>query len=158
EELAKAESEIKMAEGRVNTLIEKIRKCAVRSPVGGTVLRTHLRAGESFSAAFSSPIISLADISRLKVRAEVDERDLGRIFIGQQVNVTVPAFPDRQFRGQVTRFGEQMGRKRVRTGDPAEKSDRDVLEVIVELAETDQRLVVGLRTTVQFLAKSGGER
>lgn len=41
----------------------------------------------------------------------------------------------------------------VRTGDPAEKSDRDVLEVLVDLEEKDDRLVVGLRTTVQFVGK-----
>jgi hypothetical protein len=46
-----------------------------------------------------------------------------------------------------------MGRKKVRTGDPAEKSDRDVLEVLVDLVETDARLVIGLRVTVQFLSK-----
>lgn len=44
-----------------------------------------------------------------------------------------------------------MGRKRVRSGDPAEKSDRDVLEVIVALASTDATLKVGLRVTVKFL-------
>jgi HlyD family secretion protein len=153
EELAKAEAEIKVAAGRTSTLVEKIRKCAVHAPASGTVLRTHLRAGETVNAVFAPVIVSLADISRLKVRAEVDERDLGRIFMGQPVVVTAPAFPARQFRGQVARFGEQMGRKRVRTGDPAEKSDRDVLEVMMDLSETNERLVVGLRVTVRFLEK-----
>ena len=46
-----------------------------------------------------------------------------------------------------------MGRKKIYTGDPAEKSDRDVLEILVDLNQVDPRLVVGLRTTVQFLAR-----
>jgi HlyD family secretion protein len=153
EELAKATAEIRVAEGRARVLVEKIRKCTIHSPASGTVLRTHLRASEAISATIAPTVVSLADLSRLKVRAEVDERDLSRIFNGQEVLVTAPAFPERKFRGQVARLGEQMGRKRVRTGDPAEKSDRDVLEVLIDLAETDARLVIGLRTTVQFLGK-----
>jgi hypothetical protein len=53
----------------------------------------------------------------------------------------------------VASFGELMGRKRVRTGDPAEKSDRDVLEVLIDMDERDERLVIGLRATVRFLAQ-----
>ncbi len=44
-----------------------------------------------------------------------------------------------------------MGRKRVRSGDPAEKSDRNVLEVLIDVEGKDRALVVGLRVTVQFL-------
>jgi len=69
--------------------------------------------------------------------------------------VLIDAFPEKRFRGKVSDIGALMGRKKVRTGDPAEKSDRDVLEVLVDLDETDKRLAVGLRVTVRFLSKSG---
>ena len=117
------------------------------------MLRVHLMPGETVSTVMPRPVISLADLSRLRVRTEVDERDLGRLRIGQSVTVFSDAFPDKQFAGRVASFGSLMGRKQVRTGDPAEKSDRDVLEVLVELDERDERLVVGLRTTVRFLAQ-----
>jgi multidrug resistance efflux pump len=99
------------------------------------------------------PVVSLADLSRLRVRAEIDERDLGRLRASQPAFVTAEAFPDRQFKGHVVSFSSLMGRKQVRTGDPAEKSDRDVLEVLIELDERDERLAVGLRTTVRFVAQ-----
>jgi len=52
------------------------------------------------------------------------------------------------------RFGAvALGVAGVRTGDPAEKSDRDVLEVMAEMDGTGEGLVVGLRVTVQFLAQ-----
>lgn len=57
--------------------------------------------------------------------------------------------------GTVASIGSQMGRKKVRTGDPAEKSDRDVLEVLIDLDETNKLLVVGLRVTAQFLRVEG---
>lgn len=60
-------------------------------------------------------------------------------------------FQGRKLMGRVASIGSEMGRKKVRTGDPAEKSDRDVLEALIALDETDAALVVGLRVTVQFL-------
>jgi hypothetical protein len=48
-----------------------------------------------------------------------------------------------------------MGRKKVRTGDPAEKADRDILEVLIDLdkidLDTKDKAVVGLRVTAKFL-------
>lgn len=128
-------------------------KCVIRAPQAGRVLRVHLLPGETVSTVTPRPVISLADLSRLRVRAEVDERDLGRLRIGQTVAVSAEAFPERQFGGRVVSFGARMGRKQVRTGDPAEKSDRDVPEVLIDLNERDERLVVGLRTSVRFLAQ-----
>lgn len=151
EELARADAEARAAESRAAALAARAGKCLIRAPQAGRVLRVHLLPGETVSAVTPRPVISLADLSRLRVRAEVDERDLGRLRIGQAVAVYADAFPEKQFAGRVVSFGALMGRKRVRTGDPAEKSDRDVLEVLIELAERDERLVVGLRTSVRFL-------
>ena len=153
EDLARAEAEIRVAEGRVNAFAARLDKCIVRAPMAGRVLRVNLKPGETVSTIAPRPVVSLADTSRLRVRVEVDERDLGRIQLGQTATVAVDAFPGRQFAARVSQLGALMGRKQVRTGDPAEKSDRDVLEVLVDLDERDERLVVGLRTTVRFLAQ-----
>jgi len=153
EELARADAEVRAAASRAEALTARAGKCQIRAPQAGRVLRVHRLPGETVSAVTPSPVISLADLSRLRVRAEVDERDLGRLRIGQAAAVHTDAFPEKQYAGRVVAFGALMGRKRVRTGDPAEKSDRDVLEVLIELAERDERLVVGLRTSVRFLAE-----
>ena len=151
EELARADSEVRLAEEQARTAKARLDKCTVKAPLSGTVLRTFLRVGESVSTVFPQPIISLADTSQIRVRAEVDERDVGRVYLGQSVIVVADAYPDKKFAGRVSRVGAVMGRKKVRTSDPAEKSDRDVLEVLVDLDETESYLVVGLRTSVQFL-------
>jgi HlyD family secretion protein len=153
EELARADAEIRAAENRAEALAARADKCVIRAPQAGRVLRVHLLPGETVSTVMPRPVVSLADLSRLRVRAEVDERDLGRLRIGQAVMVAADAFPEKQFAGRVASFGALMGRKQVRTGDPAEKSDRDVLEVLIDLDERDERLVVGLRTSVRFLAQ-----
>jgi HlyD family secretion protein len=103
------------------------------------------------STVFPKPIVTMADASALRVRAEVDERDIGRVSIGGAARILSDAFPGRVFEGKVSRMEGLMGRKKVRTGDPAEKSDRDVLEALVDLQTGDNPLVIGLRVTVQFL-------
>lgn len=151
EELARADSEVRLAEEQARTAKARLDKCTVKAPLSGTVLRTFLKAGESVSTVFPQPIVSLANTSQIRVRAEVDERDVGRVYLGQSVIVLADAYPDTKFAGKVSRVGAVMGRKKVRTGDPAEKSDRDVLEVLIDLDDTERHLVVGLRTSVQFL-------
>jgi len=104
----------------------------------------------SGSSCFPRPAASFLIHAR-RVRAEVDERDVGRVHAGQRVRVTVDAFPDHPFSGTVGQIGSLMGRKTVRSGDPAEKADRDVLDVLVDIDQPDPGLVIGLRVTVSFL-------
>jgi HlyD family secretion protein len=151
EELARADSEVRLAEEQARTAKARLDKCTVKAPLSGTVLRTFLKAGESVSTVLPQPIVSLADMSQVRVRAEVDERDIGRVYLGQSVIILADAYPNKKFAGRVSSMGAVMGRKKVRTGDPAEKSDRDILEVLIDLDETEEYLVVGLRTSVQFL-------
>jgi ABC exporter DevB family membrane fusion protein len=152
EELARAEAEVKAADERVRSVTERLEKVFVKAPISGTVLKTFMRPGETFSTFIPQPILSLADLSTLRVRAEVDERDIGRIQVGQRATVQSDSLRGgRKSLGTVKSIGWQMGRKKVRTGDPAEKADRDVLEVLIDLDEKDKALVVGLRVTAQFL-------
>jgi HlyD family secretion protein len=144
EELARADSEVGLAAEQARTAKARLDKCTVKAPLSGTVLRTFLKARESVSTVFPQPIISLADTSQMRVRAEVDERDVGRVHLGQSVIVLADAYPDKKFAGRVSRVSAVMGRKKVRTGDPAEKSDRDVLEVFIDLHEKEGFLIVGL--------------
>ena len=44
-----------------------------------------------------------------------------------------------------------MGRKSISTGDPSDKSDRDILEAVIGLEDNAPSLPIGLRVTVQFL-------
>ena len=47
----------------------------------------------------------------------------------------------------------RLGRKTVRSGDPAEKTERDILEVLVALPPEAVVLPIGLRVTVRFMPK-----
>jgi multidrug resistance efflux pump len=151
EEVARADADISAAEDRIRLAQNKLNKCTVRAPLDGTILRVNLKQGESFALLSPKPLFSMADVSSRRVRAEVDEDDIAKVHIGQKVSVSCDAYPGKHYSGFVSRVSAVMGNKSVRTGDPADKADRDILEVHAALEPAASDLPVGLRITVQFL-------
>ncbi|MFN7976642.1 MAG: HlyD family efflux transporter periplasmic adaptor subunit [Vicinamibacterales bacterium] len=86
----------------------------------------------------------MADVSRLRVRVEVDEVDVARLAMGAPATVTASAYGDRRFTARVIRIGRALGRKRLFTAEPRERIDTKVLETLLEL-EDGAVLPVGLR-------------
>lgn len=151
EDISKANADVRAADDRIKLAQEKISKCTVVAPVQGTILRVDLRQGESFSTVSPRPLFSIADLSGRRVRAEVDERDISKVHVGQKALLTSEAYPGRQFQGTLGRIASVMGRKTIDTGNPADKSDRDILEALVDLGPNSSALPIGLRVTVQFV-------
>jgi multidrug resistance efflux pump len=154
EDKARADADVLAAEGRVRTVQERIAKCSIVAPIEGTVLRVYARRGESFSTVTPRPLFSLADTSTRHIKAEVDERDVDKLSVGQSVIIQADALEGKKLRGSVARISAMMGRKSISTGDPSDKSDRDILEAVIELEDNSKPLPIGLRVTVQFLSNN----
>jgi HlyD family secretion protein len=88
----------------------------------------------------------MGDTSKLRVRMDVDERDIARVVNGANAHCTADAFGTRKFTGKVVEIGRRFGRKNVRTDDPIEKNDTKILEVVIEL-DSNELLVPGQRVT-----------
>jgi HlyD family secretion protein len=151
EDVAKADADVQAADDRIKLAQQKISKCTVVAPVQGTILRVDLRQGESFSTVSPHPLFAIADLSARRVRAEVDERDISKVHVGQKAVLTSEAYPGRHFYGTLGRVASVMGRKTIDTGNPADKSDRDILEAMVDLGPNSSALPIGLRVTVEFV-------
>lgn len=150
EELARASADVDAAEASIKLAEDKLGKCVVRAPINGSILRVLLREGESFALLTARPLFTMADASGRRVRAEVDEDDIASVHVGQKLLVSADAYSGRTFSGVVTQLASLMGRRSVVTGDPAQKADRDVLEVTADLDQSSTALPIGLRVTVQF--------
>jgi HlyD family secretion protein len=85
----------------------------------------------------------------LRVRAELDERDLGSIKVGQAVSVRAAAFPGREFEGSVSSIAPLVEPGRLDARGSREQTDIDVVEVMVELARPGP-LAVGMKADVYF--------
>jgi HlyD family secretion protein len=154
EEIHRAEAEVAAAEARWAEARAALAKTVILSPIHGVVLRKHKRAGESVSTQMSGSILVLGDISRLRVRVDVDETDVARIGLGQKVTLKAPAYGERTFHGTVIRIGSILGRKNMRTDEPTERVDTKVLETLVEL-DPGTPLPVGLRVDAYIETKKG---
>jgi HlyD family secretion protein len=158
EDRARADAEVLAAESRARMVQERIGKCSIFAPIDGTVLRVYARRGESFSTVTPRPLFSLADISSRRIKAEIDERDVDKVSVGQKVVIQADALDGKRLNGSVVRISTMMGRKSISTGDPSDKSDRDILEAVIGLEDNPLSLPIGLRVTVQFLASTPVKR
>jgi HlyD family secretion protein len=147
EDRARAEASVAIARAAVGAAEAALAKTLIRSPIDGVVLRRHHHTGETVTNSEADPIVTIGDISRLRVRAEVDELDVAAVRTGQHVLVRADAYPDQSFSGVITRVGEALGKKRIRTEMPTERMDTKVLEVLAEL-EAGVALRPGLRVDV----------
>lgn len=124
-------------------------RMTIRAPIEGTVLQVNVRAGELAGPASLQPLLLLANVSALRVRAELDERDLGSIKVGQAVSVRAPAFPGREFEGKVSSIAPLVEPGRLDVRGLRNQVDVDVVEVMVELAQPGP-LAIGMKSDVYF--------
>lgn len=135
---------IREAETSVRTAEANLDKTIVRSPITGVILRKRLKDGETVSPENQTGIVTIADVSALRVRVDLDETDVAKVREGQSAFVKADAYGEQKFSGKVIKIGQILGRKNFRTERPTEKVDTKILEVLVELAP-DQKLPLGLR-------------
>jgi HlyD family secretion protein len=121
----------------------------VRAPTAGTVLQVNIRAGELASPSAPQPLVVLGDLSKLRVRAEIDERDYGAIKVGQRVVVRSVAFRGRDVAGTVSSIAPIIDAGRIGARGQRNLTDVNVAEVVIDLAETGP-LVVGMKVDVYF--------
>ena len=149
EDLAAAAAAVDAARGERDRAQALFDKSQIRAPIDGQVLKRDLGEGETVVALSPLPLARIGDLSRLYVRADVDELDIGRVRAGQKAAVTSDAFPGQTFTGEVVRVSRRMGRRNSISGDPAEKQDAKILETLIALDGTPP-LPIGLRVDVRI--------
>jgi HlyD family secretion protein len=144
-----AEGQLNVARSELSAAEAAVEKLTVRAPVGGTILQMNAKAGELASSAATQPLVLLGDVSALRVRAEVDERDLEKIRTGLSVLVRPAAFRGREMAGTVSFIAPLVEAGRNSTLNQRNMTDVDVVEVLVDLAEPGP-LAVGMKVDVYF--------
>ena len=135
---------------QLRRLRAKLDQCSIRAPSSGIVLVTNVTVGQFITSTMPMTLITMVDDSSLKIRAEIDERDLSVLCISQRAAVTADGYPGRVVIGTVSALMPRMGRRRVLSGDPAEKSDKDVREVLLALQAPLPDWPIGLRVVVRL--------
>lgn len=135
------------AQGEAEAAKALAQQCDLVSPIDGEVLQIFRREGEFSGASQGTPLIAVADLRRLLVRAEINERDAALVRVGQRADIWIEGSRTR-WRGRVTNLARVMGRRSARSLDPTDRFDRDVREAFVDLEGPMPPALVGLRVMV----------
>lgn len=157
EDRAHAEAAVATAKAQLAEAQAYLEKSYIRAPINGVILRKLRHTGESVSTQFDSPLVTMAEDSVLRVRADVDESDVSKLEVGQRAYVTAEAYGTHKFTGHVIRVGRILGKKNLRTEEPTEHVDTKILETLIEL-DPEQRLPLGLRVDCFVQARKEGDK
>ncbi len=97
--LETAEIKVQMAKLALDKAKREVQDAVVRAPFAGTVLKSFAEEGDLLSG--NSPIALFGDVSRLRLSAEVDEFDIGKITIGRPVTISGDAVGEESIRSVV---------------------------------------------------------
>jgi HlyD family secretion protein len=144
------EGELEVARSELRLSIAELEKLIIRAPLASTILEVNAKAGETAVATASQPLVLLGDLSRLRVRAELDEHDVGKIAVGDKVLVHADAFRGREFGGRVAKISPIVRLGRISSPDSRDLSDFRVNEVLIDLDDAGP-LLVGMKVDAFFL-------
>ena len=145
----RTESALALARAELAAAQAAWQKTIVRAPFAGRVLRTCKITGELAAATPEDPIIALGDLASLRVRAELDERDVGKIEIGQTAHIKTDALPEYSFKGRVSHVALETAPKKIGARQNGPQQTENVIEVIVDL-EGGAPLLPGMRVDAFF--------
>ncbi len=151
EQVQVAEARVEQAHAALRMAETELSLHTIVSPFDGHVIYRHLEPGEVVEPESPASILSIGNLDDIRLRAEVDEADIRRVYVGQRVMATAAAYGERVFKGRVVHLEPMMGRKTIRTERTTEQQDSKVREVIIQLAPDTPSLPIGLQMTVRFL-------
>ncbi|CAG0944346.1 HlyD family secretion protein [Geobacter sp.] len=147
EEIAQARAKAAQAGAEVNYYRALLGDYAITSPINGIVIERIKKEGESVDVG--TPVLKLINPDRLRVRAELEESDVGKVREGDAVEVTCDAFPGKVFKGRVTKVFPYVQKREQKTFDPMASFDINTQKIHIRLDDFSG-LTNGMTATVTF--------
>lgn len=97
-----SELSLENAQNQLSSAKKSLEDYAVTAPISGTVITKNAKAGDTINAAYANSLAVIYDLSKVKFQMKVDELDVLKISVGQEVQVTADALPDVKMSGHIT--------------------------------------------------------
>jgi membrane fusion protein, heavy metal efflux system len=126
----------------------------VRAPINGTVLDIGVAPGE-YRNDTAAPLMSIADLTRVSLTADVPEPAIASIRVGDQIAITLVAFPGEVLTGRVTRIADVLDpqtrtvKVHVELPNPGGRLRPDMFGTLRHVASRHRAPVVPLAAVVQ---------
>ncbi len=143
---AQARASVAAAQASVERAEEELTNATIRSPIDGMVLSRPVELGSPVSSiqnlgANATLVMVLGDISRVYVKGNVDEADIGMVRLNQPARIKVETFRDKQFDGKVTQISP-MG---------TDKDNVISFEVKVSIDNASGELLANMTTNAEII-------
>jgi HlyD family secretion protein len=99
-----ARAQVRTTRASLEMAQANLRRSEIRSPIDGMVIARQVEPGQVVVSALQAPVLfRLAEsLEQMRLTADIDEADIGRIAAGQKATFTVAAFPGRTFSARLT--------------------------------------------------------
>ena len=115
----------------------------VKSPLSATIISRPVEVGQVISSPTTAVgggtlLMQMADLSKVRIRAFIDEIDIGKVSVGQNVSIRVSAFREEVFSGTVSKI------------EPLARVEQGVtiFPVLIDIDNKDNLLLLGMNTDV----------
>lgn len=148
EQIAQAEAQLRESRGRLQAIQVQAQDTLIRTPFAGVITQRYADPGDfvtpttsasSTASATSTSVVALA--SGLEVLARVPEVDIGRIRLGQSVEIIADAYPEKTFQGQV----------RLVAPEAVVEQNVTSFQVRIDLTSGNNQLKSGMNVNLEFL-------
>ena len=146
------EADVLSAQANAKLYADQLVDTEIKSPVDGVVVSKALEVGEWVTPGV--PVLTVDDLSTIWARVDVEETDLGPLYIGKSAQVELPTKPPLIFTGRIMAIGQegQFATERdVRRG----RQDIRTFYVKVQVLQTEGELKPGMTAEVVFPRTDG---
>ncbi len=141
-DLAAAKAQVAQLRAVLRSSTTNLQYTRIFSPIDGVVISRAIDPGQTVAASFQAPTLFVIaqDLRKMRVLADIDEADVGRLREGMEADVSVDAFPGETFRGTVSQVRYS----------PLNQSGVVTYAAVVEVDNPDVKLRPGMTATVSI--------
>jgi HlyD family secretion protein len=148
---ARARESVSRAAATLRAYQDDLRKTVISSPIAGTVTGLNVEEGENVvTGTMNNPgtvLMTISGLDTMEVRAEIDETDVARVSTGQEVEISVDAFPDTVLAGVVSVVGSSTSF----TSGYVSTGERATFDIRIRILDYLPGLRPGMTTTVDII-------
>ncbi len=111
-DVANAKAQVEKSSHALISAQYDLEQTLIISPINGVVLDRDIDPGQTVAAAFQTPVLfTIAeDLTQMELQVDVDEADIGKVFVGQSATFTVDTYSDELFEAKIkkVRFNSEV--------------------------------------------------
>jgi HlyD family secretion protein len=141
--LHQAEATVQIKSASVELAKANLQYCTIYSPVDGMVISRNVDVGQTVAASLNAPTLFVIanDLAKMQIDANVAESDVGGVEVGQNVDFTVDAFPNRTFHGKVVQV----------RNSPITVQNVVTYDTVIGVSNADLKLKPGMTANVSVI-------